>query len=158
MCTSTAFWVPSACGIAALPRKVPSLTSAIDAFTTATMLALSASAIFSCAPWVVFTVRTLPSTFSIVPLTRWVCAAALVHTAAISAPASAPRMVLVIAPSPKYVFYKYIRGQCPFEFIATDVIGRASRFVTMSLVVAAYFLKCAVWRCDSSAAALSYTS
>src|ERR1044071_5184060 len=98
MCTSTAFCVPSACGIAALPRKVPSLMSAIDALTTATMLALSASAILSCAPWAVFTVRTLPSTFSIVPLTRWVCAAALAHRAAISAPASTPRMVLVMVP------------------------------------------------------------
>src|SRR5262245_40127402 len=113
MCTSTAFWVPSGCGSAALPRKVPSLMSAIDAFTTATMLALSASAIFSCAPWAVFTVRTLPSTFSIVPLTRWVCAAALAHRAAISAPASAPRMVLVMAPSLGWMSYKYISPEHP---------------------------------------------
>jgi hypothetical protein len=34
MCTSSARWLPSGCGIAALPRKVPSFTSAIEAFTT----------------------------------------------------------------------------------------------------------------------------
>ena len=89
MCTSSAFWLPSGCGIAALPRKVPSLMSAIEAFTTATISALSVRASLSPAPSVDFRVSTLPSTFSMVPRTRRVCAVAAVHHAAMIAPASA---------------------------------------------------------------------
>src|SRR5256885_7121144 len=89
MCTSSAFWLPSACGIAALPRKVPSLMSAIEAFTTATIIALSVSVSVSSAPSLDFKVSTLPWTFSMAPRTRRVCAVAAAHEAAMIAPASA---------------------------------------------------------------------
>src|SRR6267154_1050792 len=96
MCTSSAFWLPSGCGIAALPRKVPSLMSAIEALTTATIIALSVSVSLSSAPSLDFKVRTLPSTFSMSPRTRRVCAVAAVHHAAMIAPASAIRIVLIM--------------------------------------------------------------
>src|SRR5712671_5149181 len=82
MWTSRAFWLPSACGMAALPRKVPSLMSAIEAFTTATIIAFSVSVSLSSAPSLDFKVSTLPSTLSIVPRTRTVCAVAAAHDAA----------------------------------------------------------------------------
>src|SRR6267154_2562192 len=96
MCTSSAFWLPSGCGIAALPRKVPSLMSAIEALTTATIIALSVSVSLSSAPSLDFKVRTLPSTFSMSPRTRRVCAVAAVQHAAMIAPASAIRIVLIM--------------------------------------------------------------
>src|SRR5258705_8732981 len=96
MCTSRACWLPSGCGIAALPRKVPSLMSAIEAFTTATIIAFSVSVSLTSAPSVDFNESTLPSAFSIVPRIRTVCAVAAEHAATIIAPASTIRMVLVI--------------------------------------------------------------
>src|SRR5438093_738759 len=96
MCTSRAFWLPSGCGIAPLPRKVPSLMSAIEAFTTATILASSVSVSLSSAPSLDLSVSTLPSAFSIVPRTRRVCAVTA-HDAAIIAPTSSNRIVLIMS-------------------------------------------------------------
>src|SRR5215510_593798 len=70
MCTSSAFWLPSDCGMAALPRYEPSLMSACVAFTTATTVTLSVSVILCAAPSFVLTDRTLPSSASMVPRRR----------------------------------------------------------------------------------------
>src|SRR5262249_8247954 len=59
MCTSSAFWLPSACGMAALPRYEPSLMSACVAFTTATTVTLSVSVILRAARVFVWTDRTV---------------------------------------------------------------------------------------------------
>src|SRR5207249_9947201 len=69
--------------------------SAIEAFTTATIRALSVSVSLSSAPSVDFKVSTLPSAFSMVPRTRRVCAVAAAHDAAMMAPASTTRIALV---------------------------------------------------------------
>src|SRR5260221_9948695 len=71
--------------------------SAIEAFTTATIIAFSASVSLTSAPSLDFNESTLPSAFSIVPLMRMVCAVAAEHDAAIIAPASSNRIVLVIS-------------------------------------------------------------
>src|SRR5690242_2702916 len=75
MCTSSAFWLPSGCGIAALPTNEPGLISASDALTTPTIAALAVSVRVCAVPSVAFTTTVLPSTFSIVPRMRMVCCA-----------------------------------------------------------------------------------
>src|SRR5262249_40520688 len=74
--TSSAFWLPSGCGIAPLPMNEPCLISASEAFTTPTIVALPVSVSVAAAPSRVFTDSVLPSTFSMVPRSRWVCARA----------------------------------------------------------------------------------
>src|SRR4029077_7144418 len=75
--------------------------SAIEALTTATIIALSVSVSLSSAPSLDFKVSTLPSAFSMVPRTRMVCAVAAVHDAARIAPASANRAVLIMSVPPE---------------------------------------------------------
>src|SRR5450631_614090 len=71
--------------------------SAIEAFTTATITAFSVGAGSITEQSLDFNESTLPSAFSIVPLMRMVCAVAAEHDAAIIAPASTSRIVLVIS-------------------------------------------------------------
>src|SRR2546430_7319300 len=71
--------------------------SAIEAFTTPMIITFSVSVSLTSAPSLDFNESTLPSAFSIVPLMRMVCAVAAEHDAAIIAPASTNRIVLVIS-------------------------------------------------------------
>src|SRR6266567_4557803 len=129
MCTSSAFWLPSGCGIAALPRKVPSLMSAIEAFTTATIIAFSVSVSLTSAPSLDFNESTLPSAFSIVPRMRTVCAMAAAHDAAMIAPASAIRIVLIILFPRKRQCAPSQRGGA--HIIRRDVVGLSRGFQAM---------------------------
>src|SRR6185437_843197 len=70
MCTSTAFCVPSGCGMAPLPMNSPSLTSASDAFSTRTTITLSARLSFSESPFADFAVTVWPSTLPMTPARR----------------------------------------------------------------------------------------
>src|SRR6516165_1825380 len=100
MCTSSAFWLPSGCGIAPLPMNEPSLISASEAFTTPTIVALPVSVSVAAAPSRVFTDSVLPSTFSIVPRSLWVCATAgEIASAAKAAHASTHPAILLMAAS-----------------------------------------------------------
>src|SRR5450631_960947 len=78
-------------------KEVPSWMSAIEAFTTAMIIAFSVSVSLTSAPSLDFNESTLPSAFSIVPFMRMVCAVAAEHDAAIIAPANTSRIVLVIS-------------------------------------------------------------
>jgi len=95
MRTSTAFWVPSGCGIPPLPMYKPSLMSATVAFTTPTISALSASVRVS-GPLADLMYSVLPSTLSMVPLTRWVCCPEAVETANTVAKAAPVRIRIVL--------------------------------------------------------------
>src|SRR5215216_444895 len=75
ICTSSAFWLPSGCGIAALPRYEPCLMSDSEAFSTPTTCTLPVSAIWRSAPSLDFIDSVLPSSFSIVPRTLKLCCA-----------------------------------------------------------------------------------
>src|SRR6185437_13388198 len=70
MCTSTAFCVPSGCGMAPLPMNSPSLTSASDAFSTRTTITLSARLSFSESPFTDFAVTVWSSTLPMTPARR----------------------------------------------------------------------------------------
>src|ERR1700682_1523260 len=87
MWISTAFWVPSGCGMAVMPTKEPCLTSAIVPLTTASTTALSATLTCNLVPSRDVTFSIWPSTLSMVPRTRTTsgdCASAAVI--AIAAP------------------------------------------------------------------------
>src|SRR5215467_5023067 len=77
--------------------------SASEAFTTPTTCALPVSATVSTAPSRDFTASLSPSTFSIVPRTRWVCgcwgkAGTAASMAARAAPAAMQRALLELGP------------------------------------------------------------
>src|SRR3979409_531167 len=106
ICTSRAFWLPSGCGIAALPTKEPSFTSASVALTMPTTAASLGSMSGTTAPSSAFTLRALPSTFSIVPRTRTVCCAKADETeiaATRAAQASVRRVVMWISVFPGFL-------------------------------------------------------
>src|SRR5712671_1708854 len=69
--------------------------SAADAFTRATISALSASVRLT-GPLADLMYRVLPSTLSIVPATRWACCAEAVETANTVAKAAAVRVRIVL--------------------------------------------------------------
>src|ERR1700730_1831901 len=69
--------------------------SATDAFTTPTIRALSAS-FRGSGPLAALMYSVLPSTLSMVPLTRWVCCAEAVETANTVAKAAAVRIRIVL--------------------------------------------------------------
>src|SRR5215472_5914758 len=73
MCTSSAFWLPSGCGMAVLPTNEPALMSARLALATPTIWALAVSVSVTSAPSIAFTTTVSPSTFSIAPRIRTVC-------------------------------------------------------------------------------------
>src|ERR1700729_786651 len=69
--------------------------SAADAFTRATIIALSASVRLT-GPLADLMYRVLPSTLSIVPATRWACCAEAVETANTVAKAAAVKIRIVL--------------------------------------------------------------
>src|SRR5262249_54926010 len=78
----------------------PCLISASEAFTTPTIVALPVSVSVAAAPSPVFTDSVLPSTFSMVPRSRWVWARAgeTASAARRAAPASMhPAILLMVA-------------------------------------------------------------
>ena len=68
--TSSALSVPSACGIAAEPMKLPGLMSPICALLTPITLASALSTTVTSCPSRALSVRLLPSTFSTVARMR----------------------------------------------------------------------------------------
>src|SRR5581483_2397430 len=70
ICRPMAFWLPSGCGIAVTPMKVPVLMSSSEALTIAVMRGLSASFTLTVLPLRSLTVSAEPSTFSMVPRMR----------------------------------------------------------------------------------------
>src|SRR5437868_10260663 len=62
ICTSTAFWLPSACGIPVTPTNEPGLMSEIDALVMPTTAALSDSATLTSEPSRDLTTNVWPST------------------------------------------------------------------------------------------------
>src|SRR5262245_40511758 len=145
MCTSSAFWLPSDCGMAALPRYEPSLMSACVAFTTATTVTLSVSVILCAAPSFVLTDRTLPSSASMVPRRRsgGCCAHAdKVHTDRIATRARRVTTSIELLPKSRARPRGRARPLCGFCFdsqprseTVTYIVMRAMKLAVLLLIV-----------------------
>src|SRR5438105_11839833 len=113
ICTSTAFWLPSACGIPVTPTNEPGLTSESDALAIPTTGALSGNATLTSLPSRDLTNNVWPSTPSIVPRTRTVSCAHVAEAAKTStkpATVAARRISLCMSPS-RNLFIEIIRHE-----------------------------------------------